>query len=36
MHGPEGVRFYTRGKVVATRWPDQAPDPTHLHFPTAE
>jgi malonate-semialdehyde dehydrogenase (acetylating) / methylmalonate-semialdehyde dehydrogenase len=36
IHGPEGVRFYTRGKVVTTRWPDQAPDPTHLHFPTAE
>src|SRR4051812_35081202 len=36
IHGPEGVRFYTRGKVVTPRWPDQAPDPTHLHFPTAE
>ena len=35
IHGPEGVRFYTRGKVVTTRWPDQAPDPAHLHFPTA-
>lgn len=35
IHGPEGVRFYTRAKVVTTRWPDQAPDPTHLHFPTA-
>lgn len=35
IHGPEGVRFYTRGKVVTTRWPDQAPDPTHMHFPTA-
>ena len=22
VHGPEGVRFYTRGKVVTTRWPD--------------
>ena len=35
IHGPEGVRFYTRGKVVTTRWPDQAPDPPHMHFPTA-
>jgi len=35
IHGPEGVRFYTRGKVVTTRWPDQAPDPAQLHFPTA-
>jgi malonate-semialdehyde dehydrogenase (acetylating)/methylmalonate-semialdehyde dehydrogenase len=35
IHGPEGVRFYTRAKVVTTRWPDQAPDSAHLHFPTA-
>ncbi len=21
MHGPEGVRFYTRAKYVTTRWP---------------
>jgi malonate-semialdehyde dehydrogenase (acetylating)/methylmalonate-semialdehyde dehydrogenase len=39
MHGPEGVRFYTRGKVVTTRWPADARDPSpgdgHLHFPTA-
>jgi malonate-semialdehyde dehydrogenase (acetylating) / methylmalonate-semialdehyde dehydrogenase len=38
MHGPEGVRFYTRGKVVTTRWPD-AREPSHpgghMHFPTA-
>ncbi|MCR6487750.1 CoA-acylating methylmalonate-semialdehyde dehydrogenase [Amycolatopsis sp. OK19-0408] len=24
IHGPEGVRFYTRAKVVTTRWPDDA------------
>ena len=24
MYGPEGVHFYTRGKVVTTRWPDPA------------
>jgi malonate-semialdehyde dehydrogenase (acetylating) / methylmalonate-semialdehyde dehydrogenase len=35
MHGPEGVKFYTRAKVVTTRWPDQAPSSAHLHFPTA-
>ena len=35
IHGPEGVKFYTRAKVVTTRWPDQPQDPTHLHFPTA-
>ena len=26
IHGPEGVRFYTRAKAVTTRWLDQAPD----------
>jgi malonate-semialdehyde dehydrogenase (acetylating)/methylmalonate-semialdehyde dehydrogenase len=37
IHGPEGVKFYTRAKVVTTRWPDQEHDPTHthMHFPTA-
>jgi malonate-semialdehyde dehydrogenase (acetylating)/methylmalonate-semialdehyde dehydrogenase len=39
MHGPEGVRFYTRGKVVTTRWPADARGPSHpgghMHFPTA-
>jgi malonate-semialdehyde dehydrogenase (acetylating)/methylmalonate-semialdehyde dehydrogenase len=34
IHGPEGVRFYTRAKAVTTRWPD-APDQAHLSFPTA-
>lgn len=24
MHGPEGVHFYTRGKVVTVRWPQDA------------
>jgi len=22
MHGPEGVRFYTKLKTVTTRWPN--------------
>jgi malonate-semialdehyde dehydrogenase (acetylating)/methylmalonate-semialdehyde dehydrogenase len=39
IHGPEGIRFYTRGKVATTRWPDEASDASqhrgHLHFPTA-
>jgi malonate-semialdehyde dehydrogenase (acetylating)/methylmalonate-semialdehyde dehydrogenase len=36
VHGPEGVRFYTRGKAVTARWPDAAPgERGHLHFPTA-
>jgi malonate-semialdehyde dehydrogenase (acetylating)/methylmalonate-semialdehyde dehydrogenase len=25
IHGMEGVRFYTRLKTVATRWPEPAP-----------
>jgi malonate-semialdehyde dehydrogenase (acetylating)/methylmalonate-semialdehyde dehydrogenase len=37
IHGPEGVRFYTRAKVVTTRWPEQDAGllKGHLHFPTA-
>ncbi len=36
IHGPEGVRFYTRGKAVTVRWPEESHDhPGHLHFPTA-
>ena len=36
VHGPEGVSFYTRGKVVTARWPHQATGPdASLHFPTA-
>ena len=23
IHGPDGVRFYTRGKVVTSRWPEE-------------
>ena len=38
VHGPEGVRFYTRAKAVTSRWPDtdyQEHHRTHMHFPTA-
>jgi len=39
IHGPEGIRFYTRGKAITTRWPQDAQDRTHhsqhMHFPTA-
>ena len=35
IHGPEGIKFYTRGKVVTSRWPEDASDPSHMHFPTA-
>jgi malonate-semialdehyde dehydrogenase (acetylating)/methylmalonate-semialdehyde dehydrogenase len=33
MYGPDGVRFYTRGKVVTTRWPDPATSTVDLGFP---
>jgi malonate-semialdehyde dehydrogenase (acetylating)/methylmalonate-semialdehyde dehydrogenase len=37
VHGVEGVRFYTRGKVVTSRWPHVATAPAAaLHFPTAQ
>ncbi len=35
MHGPEGLRFYTRGKVVTSRWPESADAKIDLAFPTA-
>jgi malonate-semialdehyde dehydrogenase (acetylating)/methylmalonate-semialdehyde dehydrogenase len=35
VHGPEGVRFYTQAKAVTTRWPNQTPETTNMHFPTA-
>ncbi|HEV7897954.1 MAG TPA: CoA-acylating methylmalonate-semialdehyde dehydrogenase [Planosporangium sp.] len=36
VHGPEGVAFYTRGKVVTARWPhvDHAAGASY-HFPTS-
>jgi malonate-semialdehyde dehydrogenase (acetylating)/methylmalonate-semialdehyde dehydrogenase len=34
MHGPDGVRFFTRGKVVTTRWPDPSQRGVNLGFPT--
>ncbi|MCM2392108.1 CoA-acylating methylmalonate-semialdehyde dehydrogenase [Streptomyces albipurpureus] len=35
IYGNDGVHFYTRGKVVTTRWPDPADTPTgvDLGFP---
>jgi malonate-semialdehyde dehydrogenase (acetylating) / methylmalonate-semialdehyde dehydrogenase len=37
VHGPEGVAFYTRAKVVTARWPHLAggAQQAQLHFPTA-
>ena len=33
IYGPEGVDFYTRGKVVTSRWPDPASSKVDLGFP---
>ncbi|MDC5697473.1 CoA-acylating methylmalonate-semialdehyde dehydrogenase [Intrasporangium calvum] len=33
MYGPEGVNFYTRGKVITERWPDPATSTVDLGFP---
>ncbi len=33
MYGPEGVQFYTRGKVVTSRWPDPGSSSVNLGFP---
>jgi malonate-semialdehyde dehydrogenase (acetylating)/methylmalonate-semialdehyde dehydrogenase len=36
IHGPEGVEFYTRGKVVTARWPEAGtPSGASLDMPTA-
>ncbi|WP_433469516.1 CoA-acylating methylmalonate-semialdehyde dehydrogenase [Spirillospora sp. CA-128828] len=43
VHGPEGVRFYTRAKAVTSRWPEDHDTRTghderhaaHLNFPTS-
>jgi malonate-semialdehyde dehydrogenase (acetylating)/methylmalonate-semialdehyde dehydrogenase len=34
MYGPEGIRFYTRAKVVTSRWPDPGAGGVDLGFPT--
>jgi malonate-semialdehyde dehydrogenase (acetylating)/methylmalonate-semialdehyde dehydrogenase len=33
MYGPEGVKFYTKGKVITSRWPDPATSEINLGFP---
>ena len=35
IYGPEGVRFYTRPKVVTSRWPDPASSRVDLGFPAS-
>ncbi len=34
MYGPEGIRFFTRPKVLTSRWPDPATSAVDLGFPT--
>ncbi|MDF1595025.1 MAG: CoA-acylating methylmalonate-semialdehyde dehydrogenase [Acidimicrobiia bacterium] len=34
MYGPDGLRFFTKGKVVTSRWPDPATSTVDLGFPT--
>ncbi|MEV4365892.1 aldehyde dehydrogenase family protein, partial [Nonomuraea sp. NPDC049637] len=34
VHGTEGVHFYTRGKVVTSRWLDPSHGGVNLGFPT--
>jgi malonate-semialdehyde dehydrogenase (acetylating)/methylmalonate-semialdehyde dehydrogenase len=33
IHGPDAIRFYTRGKTITSRWAAGARRPD-LHFPT--
>jgi malonate-semialdehyde dehydrogenase (acetylating)/methylmalonate-semialdehyde dehydrogenase len=34
MYGPDGIRFYTRPKVVTSRWPEPTARAIDLGFPT--
>ncbi len=33
MYGPEGMKFYTKGKVITARWPDPSTSEINLGFP---
>lgn len=33
MYGPEGIQFYTRAKVVTSRWPEPSTSQVDLGFP---
>lgn len=35
IYGPESIHFYTRSKVVTTRWPDHTPTQVDLGFPSS-
>jgi malonate-semialdehyde dehydrogenase (acetylating)/methylmalonate-semialdehyde dehydrogenase len=34
MHGPEGIRFYTKLKTITTRWPQESPQGADFIMPT--
>lgn len=34
MYGAEGIQFFTRGKVITSRWPDPSTSSIDLGFPT--
>ena len=34
IYGPDGIHFYTRTKVVTSRWPDPGPGRVDLAFPS--
>ncbi len=34
MYGPDGIKFFTRSKVVTSKWPDPASSKVDLGFPT--
>jgi len=34
IYGPEGITFYTRAKVITTRWPQPSESQIDLGFPT--
>ena len=34
IYGPEGIRFYTRPKVVTSRWPEPTDSAIDLGFPS--
>ena len=33
MYGPDGIKFYTRSKVITSRWPDPSSSKIDLGFP---
>ena len=36
VHGPEGIKFYTRTKVITSRWPETAARGVNLGFPSGK